>query len=105
MTNNQLERKDNMARYQLSKSSLVLNGVPQDSPVERRRKELSRGNGDWAGYAHVYANIARGCEAMARTPYVHLSDEHVNAMAVLGCGDEQTMKYEQMRMRDRGFIR
>ena len=77
---------------------------PQDSPVETRRKELPRGNGDWPGYSHVYANIAAGCEKMARTPYVYLSGEHVNAMAVLGSGHEETMKYKQMRMRQRGFI-
>lgn len=74
------------------------------SPVEVRRQELPRGSGNWPGYAEVYSNIARGCEVMARTRYVYLSDEHVNAMAVLGSGDEATMKYEQMRMRDRGFI-
>lgn len=76
----------------------------QDSPVERRRKELPRSNGDWKGYAQVYARIAAGCEAMARARYVHLSDEHVNAMAILGSGHEESMKYEQMRMRNRGFI-
>jgi hypothetical protein len=78
--------------------------VPQDSPVEQRRKELPRATGDWPGYASVYANIAKGCEAMARTEYVCLSDEHINAMSVLGSGHEETMKYEQMRMRNRGFI-
>lgn len=76
----------------------------QDSPIDKRRKELPRGNAEWKSYAHVYANIAKGCESMARTKYVYLSDEHINAMAVLGCGDENTMKYEQTRMRDRGFI-
>jgi hypothetical protein len=80
------------------------NSVSQDSPVESRRKELPRGTGDWPGFDKVYSNIAAGCEAMARTKYVYLSEEHVNAMAVLGCGHEETMKYEQMRMRDRGFI-
>ena len=79
-------------------------GLPQMSPVTARRQELPRGNADWAGYAAVYANIAAGCESMARTRYVYLSEEHVNAMAVLGCGHEETMKYEQMRMRQRGFI-
>ncbi len=78
--------------------------LPKNSPVEMRRSKLPRGNGDWIGYAAVYANIARGCEAMARSKYVYLSAEHVNAMAVLGCGHEETMKYEQMRMRDRRFI-
>jgi hypothetical protein len=52
----------------------------------------------------VYANIARGCEELAKRKYVYLSDEHENAMAVLGSGHEETMKYEQMRMRDRGLI-
>ena len=85
--------------------STILNMPLPDSPVEKRRKELPRGNGDWPGYETVYANIARACEAMARTPYVYLSDEHVNAMAVLGCGHEETMKYEQLRLRTRGFIK
>jgi len=78
--------------------------VAMESPVEMRRKELPRGDGSWTGYAAVYANIQAGCEKMARTPYVKLSDEHINAMAVLGSGDEHAMKYEQMRMRDRKFI-
>lgn len=91
-----------MARYNLSKPQY--RGIPQDSPVEARRKELPRGKGDWPGWAHVCDNLARGCEQMARTEYVYLSDEHVNAMAVLGCGHEETMKYEQDRMRSRGFI-
>lgn len=78
--------------------------VPQDSPVEQRRKQLPRGNGDWPGYSKVYATIAQACQRMATTTYIYLSDEHVNAMAVLGSGDEMTMKYEQMRLRDRGFI-
>jgi hypothetical protein len=81
-----------------------LNAPMPASPVEVRRKQLLRGNGDWAGYATVYRNIASACEIMGRMPYVRLSDEHVNAMAVLGCGHENTMKYEQMRLRQRGFI-
>lgn len=88
----------------LSSGYATARSIPQDSPVEARRKELPRGKGDWIGWPQVYSNISRGCEAMARTTYVYLSDEHVNAMAVLGCGHEETMKYEQMRMRDRGFI-
>ena len=74
------------------------------SPVEQRRKELPRGNGSWAGFEHVYRNIAKACERMARAKYIYLSEEHINAMAVLGCGHEETMKYEQMRLRGRGFI-
>jgi hypothetical protein len=76
----------------------------QLSPVEQRRKELPKGDGQWPGYAHVYASISRACTKMAATPYIRLSDEHVNAMAVLGCGHEETMKYEQARLHMRGFL-
>ena len=79
-------------------------GLPQDSPTEEARKLLPRGNGTWPGYEHVYRNIAEACEKMARSRYVYLSDEHIQAMAILGCGDEETMKYEQMRCRGRGWI-
>jgi hypothetical protein len=41
---------------------------------------------------------------MARTKYIYLSEEHVNTMAILGCGDEETMKHELLRLRDRGFV-
>lgn len=75
-----------------------------ESPVVTRLRELPRGDGKWPGYAHVYRNIALACERMAKTRYVYLSEEHINAMAVLGCGHEETMKYEQMRLRGRGFI-
>jgi len=75
-----------------------------ESPVSQRLREIPRGNGEWPGYSHVYANLARGCEAMGRNVYVRLSEEHINAMAVLGSGDENGMKYEQARMRRRGFI-
>lgn len=78
--------------------------IPQDSPSEALRKKLPRGDGNWPGYSTVYRNIAAGCEAMARDKYVYLSYEHINAMAVLGSGHEETMKYEQMRMRNRGWI-
>ncbi len=81
-----------------------MNRPAQDSPVEQRRKELPRGRGDWPGYSHVYANLAKGCEVIARNPYLRCSEEHINAMAILGSGDEHLMKYEQMRMRSRKFI-
>lgn len=80
-----------------------MNAAAHISPVEEVRKQLPRGNGNWPGYAHVYNNIARACEHMARNGLL-LTDEHINTMAVLGCGDEKTMKYEQMRLTGRGFI-
>lgn len=77
----------------------------QDSPVERRRKELPQGNGDWPGYATVYDKIKAACHVMAWTRYIYLSEEYVNAMAVLGCGHEETMKLELQRLRNRGFVK
>ena len=78
--------------------------VLPESPVDIERKELPRGSGKWPGFDAVYLNIERACEVMGRDKYLRLSDEHVQAMAVLGCGHEETMKYEQMRLRSRGFI-
>jgi len=78
--------------------------IPQDSPVEVIRKQLPRGTGDWPGYDVVYRKLYDACMRMAQTQYVYLSDEHVRAMAILGCGDEETMKAEQMRLRSRGFL-
>ena len=82
----------------------TLNMPLPDSPVEQRLKELPRGNGDWNGFPAMYALIAKACQEMAKQPYMYLSDEHVNAMAVLGCGHEETMKYELGRLRMRGFV-
>lgn len=75
-----------------------------DSPVEQVRKQLPRGDGNWPGYAYVYKNIADACQKMAETEYIYLSDEHVDAMAILGSGHEETMKAEQARLRMRRFI-
>lgn len=78
--------------------------ILHESPVSSRLKELPRGNGNWNGYAHIYAKLSAACERMARTPYIYLSDEHINTMAVLGCGHEETMKAELHRVTTRRFI-
>ncbi len=77
------------------------NPIAMESPVEAIRKNLPHGNGDWVGYGYVYANIAAACERMGANPYLRCSEEHERSMAILGCGHEETMKYEQMRLRDR----
>lgn len=74
-----------------------------ESPVEAMRKTLPAGDGNWAGFSHVYQSISAACEQMGRSHNRH-GDEHVHAMAVLGCGHEETMKYEQMRLRSRRWI-
>lgn len=76
--------------------------LPQDSPVEQRRKELPRGNGSWAGWESVYDRLAAAAERLSRT--LHLSEEHENLMAALGCGHEETMKAELHRCYSRGLI-
>lgn len=78
--------------------------IPCDSPVEERRKQLPRGDGEWPGYSVVYERIKQGCEALAASKHTHLSGEHVEAMAILGSGHEETMKAEVHRMLDRGLI-
>ena len=80
------------------------NYAAPDSPVEKMRKTLPRGDGAWGGFDYVYIQIKEACERMAVARYVALSDEHVTAMAILGCGHEETMKAEMWRLRGRKFI-
>lgn len=67
-------------------------------------KDLPKGCGEWPGYNTVYRRLATACERMAQTKYIYLSDEHARAMAILGCGHEETMKAEQARLAMRGFL-
>ena len=90
-----------MARYVSRK---VLNDAMPLSPTEQVRKNLPRGDGAWPGFDYVYGQLYAACDAMAKSS-LHLSDEHIRAMAVLGCGHEETMKAEMWRLRGRGFIR
>lgn len=76
----------------------------RDSPVEERRKQLPRGDGNWKGYDVVYANISKACEKMGLSKHMRLSYLHVEAMAVLGSGHEETMKAMQMTLRDEGLL-
>lgn len=77
--------------------------VCQESPVEAELKTLPRDNGDWSGFSYVYDQISKACDVMGKTPHIALSNEHVHAMAVLGCGHEETMKAEMWRLRNRGL--
>lgn len=93
-----------MARVAAKTRSDLLNAPLPDSPVETRMRELARGTGDWEGFGYVWEQLQIGCHAMAKRRYVYLSQEHVNAMGILGCGHEETMKAEMWRMRQRGWI-
>lgn len=76
----------------------------EDSPVEKARKDGPRGNGDWPVFDSVYTKISQACEKMAREPYVHLSDIHVETMADLGSGHEERMKYRLSWLRSYGWL-
>jgi hypothetical protein len=84
--------------------SYTFTPIHSDSPVEQARKASPCGDGSWAGYAHVYANIAKGAEKMAQNPHLRCSEDHVQTMADLGSGDENRMKYRQMWLRQYGYI-
>lgn len=79
-------------------------GVPVDSPVEQARKAGPRGDGQWLGFSYVWSKIQEGCIKMAQDPYVHLSDDHVNAMGDLGSGHEERMKARLWWMREHNYI-
>lgn len=78
--------------------------VMPDDPVETRRKQLPRGDGQWAGSSEVYFAISMACDAMGLDKHARLSDLHVEAMATLGTGHEVTMKAMKHTLLDRGWI-
>lgn len=82
----------------------VLNGPMPESPVETARKAGPCGDGQWRGYSYVYKRLAEGAEAMARRPYVRLSDDHVQTMADLGSGHEERMKWRLWWLRTYGYV-
>lgn len=67
--------------------------VPQDSPTEKRRKELPQGDGNWPGADVVYKRLQAAAYHLAKGKHTYLGQDHVETMAVLGCGDEETMKH------------
>jgi len=77
--------------------------TPQDSPVEKVRKTLPKGDGNWKGFDHVYSKIQTACHNLAKNKYCRCSNEHVYYMAVLGCGNEELMKYEMLILTSRGL--
>ena len=64
------------------------------SPVDVILKELPKGDCNWPGYDHVKAKLQQACAYFASSKQSHLNDDHVHLMAVLGCGDQETMKFE-----------
>ena len=79
--------------------------LPHDSPVETLRKQLPQGTGEWPGYGQVYRNLADAADAMGQEPYKRCGELHVQTMAVMGTGHEETMKAQQMLLRSYGWIK
>lgn len=77
--------------------------IAQESPVETIRKSLPKGDGKWRGFASVYRRISKACEEMARRGH-HLSEFHVETMAILGCGHEETMKARLLLLYESNWI-
>lgn len=66
----------------------------QLSPVEIRQAELPKGNGDWPGFAHVWTKLQEASHYLAQGRQTCLSADHVECMAVMGSGHEETMKHQ-----------
>lgn len=78
--------------------------LPQDSPVEKARKDGPCGDGNWPGFGAVWSKIQEACHKMARTKHVYLSDDHVQTMGDLGSGHEERMKYRLHWLRTYNWI-
>jgi len=74
-----------------------------DNNVEKIRKTIEKGSGNWNGYDHVYGKIQEACYYLRNNAY--LSQEHEYMMAVLGCGHEERMKYEMALCYSKGYIK
>jgi hypothetical protein len=67
--------------------------ILQDSPVEARRKEMPKGDGDWPGYYRCYVRLKSAAEHLSRNQYTRLGQDHIDIMAAMSSGHEETMKY------------
>lgn len=84
--------------------------IPQPSPTEKILKDLPKGDCNWPGYDHVRTKLAQACEYLSHNNTGHrastwLGGDHVRLMAVLGCGHEETMKYELARALTYGWCK
>jgi len=72
--------------------------------VTARRKAMLQGDWDWPGAVSVSRNLQDAALKIARSPYGHSCDLHLQTMAVLGCGHEETCKAHQMLLQSYGYI-
>jgi hypothetical protein len=67
--------------------------ILRDSPIETRRKEMPKGGGDWLGYDRCYDRLKSAAKHLAGNEYTRLGQDHIDIMAAMGSGHEETMKY------------
>ena len=67
--------------------------MPGDSPVESRRMAMPRGNGDWPEFDKCYERLQRAAIYLSRSALTRCNQDHIDVMAAMGSGDEETMKY------------
>ena len=75
----------------MANTSRFFNHLVGESPVDQVRKQLPHGDGNWPGFDHVWSKLQSA--AFKLSDIANQSDDHIRTMAVLGCGDEETMKY------------
>ena len=76
----------------------------KDSPVEQLRKTLPQGDGQWAGFDHVYTQLQKAANHLAQGAYTRCSEDHVEVMATMGSGHEETMKGLMHKARVYGWL-
>ena len=74
-----------------------------NDPVEKLRKTMPRGDGNWDGYDHVYDNLQKAAHSLSQGAYTCCGSDHVQTMATMGTGHEETMKYWQMVCKQYGW--
>ena len=51
--------------------------ILRDSPVEARRKEMPKGDGDWPGYDGCYDRLKAAAEHLAWNQFTRLGQDHI----------------------------
>ena len=67
--------------------------ILRDSPVEIRRKEMPKGDGGWPGFDRCYERLQGAAKYLSRNKYTYLNQDHIDVMAAMGSGHEETMKF------------
>jgi hypothetical protein len=81
------------------------NNIAIDTPVDKLLRTLPRGKADWEGWSVCYTRLQAASDRLASSPNTFLSDDHVEVMAVMVCGHEETMKALVLKCFDTGLLK